>query len=385
MAEFIARLIDPRPFPSSVFTADKFYGWKIIPNIKHRLKTEVGSFVSRSNSKGLREDREYDYIKPKNTFRILILGDSFAEATNIPMQYAFHSQLEEFLNKSGSKLRYEVINSGVSGYSTDNEYLFFKHEGYKYHPDLVILTFLTQNDVRDNSQELMLDYFGYINKPYFVIENKKLKLMNFPYERRILTKSNSLIEKFKEFIKTKSRLYIFIGDRIKNNFRVAQFLIRLKLIRKQELKSDNEIIPSFYYIYAPVYPKKWLDAWEITEKIILELKKVVELSGGKLVVVIATNPEQVHASMREYWVSKFPVIKDKPLDLGKPQRVLVDFCKSNRIAVLDLLPFFLEDVRKNHRYLHMPKEKGHWSIAGHRLASDLIFGFLNENGFLPNR
>ncbi len=33
----------------------------------------------------------------------------------------------------------EVINTGVPGYGADQEYLYLKTEGLKYHPDLVLL------------------------------------------------------------------------------------------------------------------------------------------------------------------------------------------------------------------------------------------------------
>ena len=44
-----------------------------------------------------------------------------------------------------------MINAGVSGYSTDQELLWYRNEGIKYETDLVILV-IAGNDVGDNDQ-----------------------------------------------------------------------------------------------------------------------------------------------------------------------------------------------------------------------------------------
>ncbi len=67
-------------------------------------------------------------------FRILVIGDSFVfgaggvEASN---------RFADILAKSAKNV--EVINTGVPGYGADQEYLYLKTEGLKYHPDLVLL------------------------------------------------------------------------------------------------------------------------------------------------------------------------------------------------------------------------------------------------------
>jgi hypothetical protein len=43
----------------------------------------------------------------------------------------------------------QAINAGVSGFSTAEELVFLENEGYKYHPDVVVLGFFA-NDFEDN-------------------------------------------------------------------------------------------------------------------------------------------------------------------------------------------------------------------------------------------
>ena len=52
------------------------------------------------------------------------------------------ARLEADLGARGCQA--EVINGGTVGYSTDQEYLFFRDEGRKYAPDVVILGPLTK-------------------------------------------------------------------------------------------------------------------------------------------------------------------------------------------------------------------------------------------------
>jgi hypothetical protein len=127
------------------------------------------------NSRGFR-DKEHSYSKPDGMFRILILGDSFVQARQVPQECAFTEILENLLNKHANPGHFEVINAGVSGYSTDQEYLYFVTEGYKYHSDLILLVFFTQNDVWNNSDRLDVRTFHPPN-PYFSLDgNGQLRL-----------------------------------------------------------------------------------------------------------------------------------------------------------------------------------------------------------------
>ena len=69
-----------------------------------------------------------------------------------------------------------MINAGVSGYSTDQELLWYKNEGIKYETDLVILV-IAGNDVGDNDRQLVNTIYY---KPKFVIEEGQLVLTGYP-------------------------------------------------------------------------------------------------------------------------------------------------------------------------------------------------------------
>lgn len=112
--------------------------WVHTPN--HEGKT--GDVTFKINSKGLR-DYEYPYAKPKDTFRILAIGECSTFGVGVSLEDTFVKQLEEILNKNvpfKKFSRYEVINGGVIQYDDLQKVAFLKEYGLKYNPDFIIFT-----------------------------------------------------------------------------------------------------------------------------------------------------------------------------------------------------------------------------------------------------
>ena len=98
------------------------------------------------NSLGLR-DREFSFNKPKNTFRILILGDSQTLGHGIDrLEDTYPKKLEKKLNQKSSSIHFEVINASDSGWNTDTQLYKFLEYGLKLDPDLVVLAYYL-NDI----------------------------------------------------------------------------------------------------------------------------------------------------------------------------------------------------------------------------------------------
>ena len=101
-----------------------------------------------------------------------MLGDSFTWGYGVADDEVFTEVLEHNLAERGT--RCEVINTGVSGWGTDQEYLFLTDEGFKYEPDLVVVAFFLFNDPRNNSYS---QQYG-LRKPVFL--NLDLELTGVP-------------------------------------------------------------------------------------------------------------------------------------------------------------------------------------------------------------
>ena len=62
--------------------------------------------------------------------------------------------LQNCLELGGKKI--EVINFGVSGYGTAQEFLMLHQSVWQYSPDVILLAVTANNDVTDNSRALRM-------------------------------------------------------------------------------------------------------------------------------------------------------------------------------------------------------------------------------------
>lgn len=138
------------------YVFDEVLGWRNIPN----WTAKTFGRELRISSRGLR-DGEYDYERQPGVPRVLVLGDSYTWGYGVGNDEIFTEVMEQKLNSGGTKC--EVINTGVSGWGTDQEYLFFREEGHKYRPDIVVLAFFLNNDPVNNVASVQ---YG-LGKPVF--------------------------------------------------------------------------------------------------------------------------------------------------------------------------------------------------------------------------
>jgi hypothetical protein len=157
LVEGILRLMPGNTFPESlrrelywrqrhhqVFTsrsADPIHvfsptlGWTLRPNLRADDIT--------SNSRGLRGAREYAREPPSGMRRVLCVGDSFTFGERLRDEETMPARLEVELNTGGAP-RWEVINLGVVGYGTDQQWLLLSDNGLRYRPHVVVLSFFEE-------------------------------------------------------------------------------------------------------------------------------------------------------------------------------------------------------------------------------------------------
>jgi hypothetical protein len=145
---------------------DPQLGWVLEPNLN--LNDLWKEKYLKSNSKGIRGSREYEYSRSPDRQRILVLGDSFSFGEEVSDHESYPAQLEQALKNT------EVINMGVHGYGHDQMLLYYESEGYKYQADLVLLGFLRI----DMSRNMMS--FRDFAKPFFQLQQDQLVLSNVP-------------------------------------------------------------------------------------------------------------------------------------------------------------------------------------------------------------
>jgi len=348
-----------------VYQPSRLYGWSHTPRDRFRWNIGNSAVDISINSLGLR-DYEYPYEKPKGVFRILVLGDSFSEAFQVPLEQTFTKQMEILLNgvalKEYSKI--EVINTGVSGYGTDNEFLFFKSEGYKYQPDVVLLAFCICNDVRNNGHELEKLDVGGDRKSYFIFGESGLVLKDYPFDRE-----KNIFTEFKFFLNRNVRSYTFLRemwDRVKYQERVSQVGMPLDL-----------------HLYGEKYSDEWQNAWLVTKALLQQLKIEANKNSAKIMVALIPTQYQVRSEFWHKALDTYPKMRNGTWDVDKPNRILRAFFDEEHIEYIDLLPEFREQAEDGQEEFYLLSD-GHWNERGHRLAGRLIVDRILSSGLLGN-
>ncbi len=120
-------------------------------NERHRAKSKL-------NRHGF-NDHDHPLRKPPGLTRIAaVLGDSFVWGAGVEENVIWTKKLARLLDQSG--LKSEILNWGKSGWSTLHEFNFLKSEGIHYDFDLLLVDFVVNDPVMDDSQTKRFIYTG---------------------------------------------------------------------------------------------------------------------------------------------------------------------------------------------------------------------------------
>ena len=345
---------------------DSIRGTSLRPNAEV-LHMEEGNAFVKINSEGL-HDRERSKVKPENTFRIAVLGDSLVEARQVPIDTNFVSILEKNLGvcESLKKKKVEVLNFGVSDYGTAQELLTLKHFVWDYSPDMVVLGFLSANDIRNNSRALD----GAEYRPYFVYKQDELVLDNSFLESPGYILRNKGVFKF-----AYEALYYSRVLQLFKKFRDALHRNRMNREHRKNIYENR----SNNLVYHKPVDQKWKEAWRVTEGLLLKFRDEVKANGAKFLVVgmpwggIQINPD---TRIRQNYMDRFGL-----KNLFFPEFRVKKLGEKEGFSMLNLAPQFQSYVETNQVYLHGFEGTrglrgnlgaGHWNEKGHHLAGDII-------------
>ncbi|MQA28709.1 MAG: hypothetical protein GEU82_02560 [Luteitalea sp.] len=121
-AELVLRLIEPTSPPGTT------YGRPV-----------------QKNSYDFR-DREFAIPKPADTYRILVLGDSFTWGVGLDVGQTIPKQLEDELRRRSGGRAIDVINAAIPGTNTVDQLLLLQDRALTYDPDMLVLIY-NLNDI----------------------------------------------------------------------------------------------------------------------------------------------------------------------------------------------------------------------------------------------
>ncbi len=358
--------------------ADPALGYALRPNASGWWRKEGIAFVT-INSAGMR-DRERALTKPPGTFRIAVLGDSFAEAFQVSAEKTFWSVLEQRAQECASDpavafagKKVEVLNFGVSGFSTARELIQLRDRVWQYQPDLVLLLVTTRNDIRDNSRAI--NRYGAAPLPYFVYRDGKLVLDNSFLDARNQLLSfrlqQSVAGRGLNWLRTHSRLLGLI-DAAREAY-VWQTEAATNETFGSEAGLDDEV-------FRVPTDAAWEDAWKVTEGLIVQMRDEVTTRGAQFLVVTGSTGIQVSAdaSSREAYMKRLGVES-----LFYPDQRIKALGEREHFNVVNLAPLLLDYAVRNQVFFHgadRTKNRGHWNETGHRVVGEMLAAQLCGKG-----
>ena len=385
-------LISKNPTRYVLYQTDKNIGWVHVPGAYAQWPGPEFEVSVQINSHGLR-DSEHTYEKPPDTFRILLLGDSFSEGIQVPLEQTFPARLETCLaQQTGQPV--EVINTGTASYGPGDELLFFIHEGVKYQPDLVLVAIFAGNDIKNMTRAVdddMVQAFGgykfYSNEGH--LEKQWLEWAEPDHE----------ISSIERFLRRHINLYYIFnapdsGVREEFNKFVGRWRSQSSAPEPVTKTSD---FPDYAYdedlmIFAgdfpdnPAVPPSMKELWESFKAALLALQSEVEAHNFPMAVVILPRDVQIHETVYRELASKYQNRYNDPLidtewDVTAPNQAIERFLTESGIPSLDLLPGFQTQAETHPDLLYFPVD-GHFNEKGHQLAASLMCDWLVENKLL---
>jgi hypothetical protein len=316
-----------------------------VPNVGFTFKpgatikwTDGFSFwtVTKVNSLGF-ADAEPVLPKPKDTFRIVVVGDSFVEGLQVPVAEKLQTRLAEGLREKYPDRKWDVVALGMAGAGQANELPFYERSRRDLLPDLVVLVFVN-NDFADNSALLSAIRYGWD-------PDKSPR----PYFRPDCTRTTISPDWHKSLLPAQSA-----GDRVKLLGTISPALARTFS------NWSGEAIDSMFYSPGEM-PPVFEDAIASTKCAFAEWKRLSEADGFSLLVVATEHVETEHSTGQ---IDRLKAILD---ELGLP-----------------LLNLHREFARHRDRSASRWKFDGHWTPTGHQWAADAILSYLKKHQMLNN-
>jgi lysophospholipase L1-like esterase len=306
------------------------------------------------NSRGF-HDTEHLIDRKNNTYRILVLGDSFTEALQVKRSEMFSYLLEKNLNEM--KLPVEVISLGISSYGTDQELMMYRCVGRLYKPDLVLLNF-SANDSGDN-------YFKKSPyKPQFYLKNDEL-VLDHSYvsniENRIAERTSLSLEGIAFWFKENSYAARYIKKKLdiisanKNAGNVKESPRNTVAL----LSSDND--------------EEQEKAWHLTEKLLEQLSKEVGIDGAKFLLIKIPGQPEFPDELKKI------VSDSNNYDPELARKTLSQIANNISVPYLDLQEAIVGAGKFEDLYFPLDR---HWKPEGHVVAARTVADFIIKKDLL---
>jgi hypothetical protein len=361
--EVILRIAGVR-FPS-FYQPDWERGYALRPGAAG-VWTREGQGRVTINADGLR-DRPHAPRPGPGVRRVALLGDSFSEALQVDREQTWWHRLEQRLNsqtpcafRKGFPGGVEIMNFGVGGYGTGQQWLTWRLKARAFQPHTVLLAMYLGNDIQDNTPQPRQDQ---------------------PVVRLAPDGALVIDNAFRESAGSRFR-FSPPGrglNRLLNNSALLQLANEAKnrWSGRQPLASPAPGAPTLHLVRDDP------SGWRITEALLRQLRDEVHASGATLVVTSLSTPEQLWPDR----VERQRAFQRAGLDPFAREQRLAGLLKALNVPYHPLAGELRRQADQDGLILHGFQGRnpgaGHWNVTGHRLAGEVLARQLCDSGAAP--
>lgn len=259
-----------------------------------------------------------------------------------------------------------MIAGGTVGYSTDQEYLFYREEGSRYSPQVVLLLFY-YNDIVYNARESV----GRAPKPLLTFEGGAIRVKNRPLQEPPPAPAD------RPTVTRGSVALAFTAERLLTGAPLAyDRLAALGLWpERAPARAGAELL-----VYSRRPPREVDDAWAQTLNVLRALRDETRARGARLLLVYV--PSKMEVNDRDWRLTEERYgVDERQWDRFAVAARLAAAARELQIAVLDPT----QALRRQERGLGRSAyhgQGGHWNAVGHATVAFGIAERLRELEFL---
>jgi hypothetical protein len=331
--------------------------WKFDPVIHYRHRpNKLVTWGSRGQKKLIKinkyghHDDDFSREKPQDEFRGVMIGDSITMGHGVTSSETFSNQLEKMLEAYSTQFNsYQIINTGVQGYSVFQEYQILK-ESIMFEPDFIAIGFC-MNDLAEpfvvnrNFGGTGMDYHGVMQTSnlflgYLMNETGYGRLIQKIRKRKVSQKTRKLWE-------------------LNNVYELSQ-------------SSDNPKAKKVWEIILTDLSK----IYDFTKKINIDLVLLIFPETFQLLDDNLKNPQKIlteHALQHDIDVIDFTQIFEDLI-----------FNDAETVVTLKQKQFSYQDIRRLYkkRIKRFFLDSNHYTVEGHNVVAGTLFDYVRQNNLI---
>jgi hypothetical protein len=300
--------------------------------------------------------------KRPGTPRVLMLGDSFVEAKQVAEPRSVAGRLRS--SASPELEGVEWLNSGTFDWGPVQQYLYLRHEGYRFRPDLVVQFFYVGNDVADNFPRSERDRRRLGYPAAMLDDDGNLQLL--PWASSPLT-TNDLVTRA-------------LGERL-HLYQAFKTGVLDKIDRRTPSRHPAE--PHLMELFNKRETPSLREAWSLVDVLLGSIQSEAARNGARTLLVVVPGKWQVHQEDWENLLEDRERKNDERWDLTLPNQRLAELAEKRDLPILDLLPP-LRDAASSGTRLYYPIDI-HWTAEGHAVAARALEEYLVTSNLLDSR